>query len=418
MHANTGELILTLNAGSSSIKFAVYAVGADADDPRADPALRAKGQVEGIGTRPHFIAKSTEGQVLSESWWESAADGSGSGSGSGSGHARAFQQIWSWLADFADGGRIMAVGHRVAHGGEAYSQPVLITPEITRVLTGLIPLVPLHQPNNLAAIRAVAADHPDLPQVACFDTGFHRGRALVTEQLGLPRALLARGVRRYGFHGLSYEYIVEKLREIAPDVADKRVIVAHLGSGCSMTAIRAGRSVDTTMGFSALDGVPMGTRPGALDPGVLLFLMREDGLGVEALETLLYKQSGLLGLSGVSNDLRALHQSDDPGAAEAIDYFVYRIGQTLGALTASLGGLDALVFTAGVGENDADVRERVCADAGWLGIELDLERNAAGRFGDGARISRDDGLRPEVWVIPTDEERMIARHTLRVVRGA
>ncbi len=403
--AGQGGLILTLNAGSSSIKFAVYDAGSG---PRADLRLRARGQVEGIGTRPHFIAKSPEGQVLSESWWETLSDGEG--------HARAFQQIWSWLEDFADGGQILAVGHRVAHGGEAYSQPVGITPDITRVLAGLIPLVPLHQPNNLAAIRAVAEDHPDLPQVACFDTGFHRGRPRVTEQLGLPRSLLDRGIKRYGFHGLSYEYIVEKLRDIAPAIAGGRVIVAHLGSGCSMTAIRDGRSVDTTMGFSALDGVPMGTRPGLLDPGVLLFLMREDGLDLEALERLLYKQSGLLGLSGVSNDLRALHQSNDPAAAEAIDYFVYRIGQTLGSLTASLAGLDAVVFTAGVGENDAHIRARVCADAAWLGVEIDSDANAAGGFGAGARISP-AGQRPEVWVIPTDEERMIARHTLRVVRG-
>jgi len=403
--AGQGGLILTLNAGSSSIKFAVYDAGSS---PRADLRLRARGQVEGIGTRPHFIAKSLEGQVLSESWWETLSDGEG--------HARAFQQIWSWLEDFADGGQILAVGHRVAHGGEAYSQPVRITPDITRVLAGLIPLVPLHQPNNLAAIQAVAEDHPDLPQVACFDTGFHRGRPRVTEQLGLPRSLLDRGIKRYGFHGLSYEYIVEKLREIAPAIAGGRVIVAHLGSGCSMTAIRDGRSVDTTMGFSALDGVPMGTRPGLLDPGVLLFLMREDGLDLEALERLLYKQSGLLGLSGVSNDLRALHQSNDPAAAEAIDYFVYRIGQTLGSLTASLAGLDAVVFTAGVGENDAHIRARVCADAAWLGVEIDSDANAAGGFGAGARISP-AGQHPEVWVIPTDEERMIARHTLRVVRS-
>jgi acetate kinase len=294
---------------------------------------------------------------------------------------------------------------------------VRITPDILKVLTGLIPLVPLHQPNNLAAIRAVARDHPDLPQVACFDTGFHRGRAKVTEQFGLPRALLDRGVKRYGFHGLSYEYIVEKLRELAPAVAGGRVVVAHLGSGCSMTAIRDGRSVDTTMSFSALDGLPMGTRPGLLDPGVILFLMREDGLGVEALEQLLYKQSGLLGLSGVSNDLRALHQSDDPRAAEAIDFFVYRVGQTLGALVSAIGGLDALVFTAGVGENDADIRARVCADAAWLGVGIDADANAGGQLGQGRRISP-EGSRPEVWVVPTDEERMIARHTLRVVRGA
>ncbi|MCG6939879.1 MAG: acetate/propionate family kinase [Thiohalocapsa sp.] len=407
MSASSEELILTLNAGSSSIKFAVYGVGST--EPQTDPQLRAKGQVEGIGTRPHFVAKTSEGQVLSESWWEARGDVHG--------HAPASRQIWSWLAEFAGDKTIMAVGHRVAHGGEDYSRPVLIDTDVIGVLTRLIPLAPLHQPNNLAAIRAVATDHPELPQVACFDTGFHRGRPKVTEQFGLPRALLERGVKRYGFHGLSYEYIVEKLQELAPDVAGERVVVAHLGSGCSMTAIRGGRSIDTTMSFSALDGVPMGTRPGLLDPGVILFLMREDGLGVDDLEKLLYKQSGLLGLSGVSNDLRALHQSDDPRAAEAIDYFVYRIGQTLGALAASIGGLDALVFTAGVGEHDADIRERVCTDAAWLGIEIDAAVNAAGHVGHGLRISPAD-QRPAVWVIPTDEERMIARHTLQVVGGA
>ncbi len=396
------ESILTLNAGSSSIKFALYDVRDD------DLTASVKGQVEGIGTAPHFVAKATDGRLLAESYWEPAGDGRG--------HARAFQQIWGWLAESAQDGaerpEILAIGHRVAHGGETYSQPILITDEVIRVLTDLIPLVPLHQPNNLAAIRAVAADHPRLPQVACFDTGFHRGRPRVTEQFGLPRALLDRGVKRYGFHGLSYEYIAGRLRELAPEVADGRVLVAHLGSGCSMTAMKQGKSVDTTMSFSALDGVPMGTRCGVLDPGVLLFLMREDRLAVEDLEKLLYKESGLLGLSGVSNDLRDLHKSDDPRAAEAIEYFVYRIVQTIGALCASIGGLDALIFTAGVGENDADVRARVCADTAWLGIEIDAAANEAGE----TRISP-PGKAPSVWVIPTDEERMIARHTLRVVRS-
>jgi acetate kinase len=391
--------ILTLNAGSSSIKFAVYAVMDGA------PVQRAKGQVEGIGTAPHFIAKSTAGQVLSESYWEPVADGRG--------HARAFAQIWSWLQQAAGTDGIRAVGHRVAHGGNAYTQPVRIDPQVIGALTRLIPLVPLHQPNNLAAIKAVAADHPDLPQVACFDTAFHQGRRTVTERFGLPRALFERGVRRYGFHGLSYEYIVERLRTVAPEVAAGRVIVAHLGSGCSMTAIREGRSVDTTMSFSALDGLPMGTRCGVLDPGVLLFLIREDGLEVRELEDLLYKRSGLLGLSGISNDLRALRTSEDPRAAEAIDYFVYRIGQSLGALVAALGGLDALVFTAGIGENDAEIRHRVCQDAAWLGIELDTAANETG-----ARRISPAGAIPSVWVIPTDEEQMIANHTLRLLQAA
>jgi acetate kinase len=391
------DLILTLNAGSSSIKFALYEV---IDD---QPVVSVKGQVDGIGTAPHFVARDSAGKLVAESYWERVP--------AGQGHARAFKQIWSWLTGATQGRPILAVGHRVGHGGETYAEPVLIDTQVLAELTGLIPLVPLHQPNNLAAIRAVAADHPDLPQVACFDTGFHRGRAKVTEQLGLPRALLERGLKRYGFHGLSYEYIAGRLRELAPEAAEGRVVVAHLGSGCSMTAMRGGRSIDTTMSFSALDGLPMGTRCGILDAGVILFLMREDGLGVAELEDLLYKRSGLLGLSGVSNDLRDLHASDDPRAAEAIDYFCYRIGQTLGSLCATLGGLDALVFTAGVGENDAQVRARVCRDAAWLGIRLDAAANQT----CGPRISP-PGAVPSVWVIPTDEEAMIARHTLRVVR--
>jgi acetate kinase len=305
------------------------------------------------------------------------------------------------------------VGHRVVHGGERYTEAVRIDEEVLAELNRLIPLVPLHQPHNLSAIRAVAKSDPGLAQVACFDTAFHRQRAAVSERLGLPFELYEEGVRRYGFHGISYEYIVSRLAQVAPDLARGRVVVAHLGSGSSMCAIREGKSVETTMSFSSLDGLPMGTRCGTLDPGVLLYLMRRDRLGVEALEELLYKRSGLLGISGVSNDMRTLYQSEDPRACDAIDYFVYRIGQELGALTASLGGLDALVFTAGVGENDAALRARVCADAAWLGIEIDAQANESGAL----KISVGDST-PSVWVIPTDEERMIAMHTLRLVAGA
>jgi acetate kinase len=390
------EAILTLNAGSSSVKFAVY--GSDADEPD----LLARGQVEGIGTAPRFVVRDDGGELLSESYWEAV--------GGGEGHNLAFQQIAHWLDDFMGERTLMAVGHRVAHGGERYGQPVLIDEDVLRELNRLIPLVPLHQPNNLAAIRAVISRDPDLPQVACFDTAFHCGRPAVSERMGLPFDLFEQGVRRYGFHGISYEYIVSRLQQLAPKQAGGRVVVAHLGSGSSMCAIREGRSVDTTMGFSSLDGLPMGTRCGSLDPGVLLYLMRRDGLAVGALEELLYKRSGLLGLSGVSNDMRALHASDDPRAGEAIDYFVYRIGQELGALTASLGGIDALVFTAGVGENDPVLRARVCADAAWLGIEIDKKANESGSL----KISEGDTT-PAVWVIPTDEERMIAVHTLRLV---
>lgn len=397
--ADAGALILTLNAGSSSIKFALYAV---ADH---ELALTAKGQVEGIGTAPRFVAKAADGSRLAESYWEPVA--------AGLGHARALRQIWQWLAERGADQRLIAVGHRVAHGGEHYADPVLIDAAVTADLAALIPLVPLHQPNNLAAIRALAADQPDLPQVACFDTGFHRGRPLVSEQFALPRALLERGLKRYGFHGLSYEFIVARLRELAPEVSAGRVVVAHLGSGCSMSALRDGRSVETTMSFSALDGVPMGTRCGTLDPGVLLYLMREDGLGLDELERLLYRESGLLGLSGISNDLRDLKGSSAPAAAAAIDYFVYRIGQHLGALCAAIGGLDALVFTAGIGENDPDLRARVAADAAWLGVRIDAEANARG-----TGCISPPGQQPSVWVIPTDEERMIAHHTLAVVRAA
>ena len=387
---------MTLNAGSSSVKFALY------EAAPAEPELLAKGQVEGIGTAPRFLARDTAGELLSESYWEAA--------GGGEGHNLAFQQIARWMEDFMGERRLMAVGHRVAHGGERYREPAIIDQDVLRELDRLVPLVPLHQPHNLAAIRAVARSNPELPQVACFDTAFHRGRPAVSERLGLPYELQEEGVRRYGFHGISYEYIVSRLQQLAPSQADGKLVVAHLGSGSSMCAIREGKSVETTMSFSSLDGLPMGTRCGSLDPGVLLYLMRRDRLGVEALEELLYKRSGLLGISGVSNDMRALRASDDPRAADAIDYFVYRIGQELGALTASLGGLDALVFTAGVGENDPALREQVCRDAAWLGMEIDERANDNGSL----KISVGDSV-PAVWAIPTDEESMIAMHTLRLV---
>jgi acetate kinase len=390
------ELILTLNAGSSSVKFAVF----QPEDSEAE--LMAKGQVEGIGTAPHFLAKDANGSLLAESYWEPV--------GGGAAHTLAFRQIWQWLREFIEGKRLAAVGHRVVHGGEHYAQPVLVDDQVVSDLNRLIPLVPLHQPHNLAAIHAVSKSHPEMPQVACFDTAFHRHRPAVSERFGLPFELYEKGVRRFGFHGISYEYIVSRLEQIAPDLAQGRVVVAHLGSGCSMCAIHGGKSVETTMSFSSLDGLPMGTRCGTLDPGVLLYLIRRDQLSVEDLEDLLYKRSGLLGISGVSNDMRALQQSDDPRARDAIDYFVYRIAHDLGALTASLGGLDALIFTAGVGENDAALRARVCRDAAWLGIEIDSEANERREL----KISAGDTT-PSVWVIRTDEERMIALHTFRLV---
>ena len=389
-------VVLTLNAGSSSVKFAVYQAVDSA------PELMAKGQVEGIDTAPHFMAKDASGSLLAESYWEPV--------GGGAEHTLAFRQIWHWLSEVIEGERLLAVGHRVAHGGEHYAQAVLIDEQVVADLKRLIPLVPLHQPHNLAAMHAVSKSHPKLPQVACFDTAFHRHRRAVSERFGLPFDLYEKGIRRYGFHGISYEYIASRLGEIAPDLAQGRVVVAHLGSGCSMCAIRGGRSVETSMSFSALDGLPMGTRCGTLDPGVLLHLMRQEHMSLEDLEDMLYKRSGLLGISGVSNDMRALQESDDPRARDAVDYFVYRIGHTLGALTASLGGLDALVFTAGIGENDAALRERICRDAEWLGIAINKEANKQREL----KISVADAT-PSVWVIPTDEERMIAMHTLSLV---
>jgi acetate kinase len=393
-----GGWILTINAGSSSIKFAVFSREAQALD------LIVRGQVDGIGTAPRFVAKDCDGALLNESVWEPAPEGQG--------HAVALGKITDWLGRFAHGERLLAVGHRFAHGGPNYGAPVVIDETVLAELQRLVPLVPLHQPHNLAAVRAVARTRPDLPQIACFDTAFHQNRALVSHQFGLPAELYESGIRRYGFHGISYQYITRCLGELDPAMGEGRVVIAHLGSGCSLCAVRAGRSIETTMSFSALDGLPMGTRCGALDPGVLLYLMRNRGMDAAGLEDLLYKRSGLLGISGLSNDLRVLEQSEDPRAAEAIDYFVYRIGQSLGSMVAALGGLDALVFTAGVGENSTLIRRRVCEDAGWLGVEIDHDRNERAE----PRLSP-DGATPSVWVIPTDEERMIALHTQGLVPG-
>ncbi len=393
------ELIVVLNAGSSSVKFSVF------EPTDGDLRLIAKGQIDGIITAPRFVAKDAAGAVLADTRWEAVA--------AGEAHAKAFQVLGAWLREYTAGSELAAVGHRVAHGGPEFSEPVVIDNEVLAALESLIPLVPLHQPHNLEPIRAIMRTRPGLPQVACFDTAFHRGHPRVADRFALPEELYQSGVRRYGFHGLSYEYIARRLPEVAPAIAHGRVVVAHLGSGVSMCALKNGKSVETTMGFSALDGVPMGTRCGSLDPGVLLYLMRAKGMEVEQLEQLLYKDSGLLGISGISNDLRDLLQSQDARAIEAIDYFVYRIAQELGSLTASLGGLDALVFTAGIGENSPEIRGRVCRDAGWLGVTLEDAANRAG----GPCISR-PGTSPSVWVIPTNEERMIALHTRRLVAQA
>lgn len=387
--------ILVLNAGSSSLKFSVFEP-ANGSPPR----LLVKGQISGLGTAPNFVARDRSGEVLT-------GDGKLSGL---AGHGDALDFIASWLRARFPKTRLLAAGHRVVHGGPSFTRPMIISDAVFKALEKLIPLAPLHQPHNLAPIRALRERQPQLPQVACFDTAFHRGHPAVADRYALPESLHVEGVRRYGFHGLSYEYIARQLPRVAPEIAQGRVVVAHLGSGASMCALDRCGSVDSTMGFTALDGLPMGTRCGAIDPGVLLYLMTEKGMDAKAIEHLLYHDSGLRGLSGVSNDVRDLLKSTSPAARFALDFFVYRVNRELGALAAVLGGLDGLVFTAGIGENSPEIRERVCRKAGWLGIKLDNDANSAGA----ARISAADS-RVSVWVIPTDEEAMIAEHTIALV---
>ena len=388
--------ILVLNAGSSSIKSTLF--------DKHDEALRVRydGQIEGIGSKPHFLVRDGDGRLIYEQTWTDPPLGRG--------HAYALEQLAAWLDPQLPEDGLIGVGHRVVHGGPRYSAPVLLNDSVLRDLERYISLAPLHQPANLAGIAATMDFLPGVPNVACFDTAFHRSHPLVADRFAIPRALYDEGVRRYGFHGLSYEYITRSLPEIAPSIANGRIVVAHLGNGASMCAIREGRSYDSSMGFTALDGLPMGTRCGQIDPGVLLYLMQEKGMGARQIEELLYKRSGLLGLSGVSNDMRQLERSADPWAAEALDYFVYRIVRETGAMAAVLGGIDGLIFTAGIGENSAMIRTRVCAELEWLGVRCDTRANEQ----HGPRISTPES-RVEVWVIPTDEARMIALHTARTI---
>jgi acetate kinase len=385
------DYVLVLNAGSSSLKFSVYA--------RPESGTwrpEARGQIEGIGTAPKFSAKDAAGAVLAKE-----------DLGSGVRDARtALDSLAGWLRGRYGGGRVLGVGHRVVHGGARFAAPIVVTPQALEELRKLNPLAPLHQPYNLAAIDAVAERIAGVPRVACFDTSFHRGQSPVVELVPLPKDIRDAGVQRYGFHGLSYEYIASVLPQVAPEISSGRVIVAHLGSGASLCAMRNGKSVDSTFGFTAVDGLCMGTRPGAIDAGVILYLFQNMGLSAKDVENILYKKSGLLAISGISNDMRDLLKSTEPAARLAVDYFVYRAAKEIGALTAVLGGLDGLVFTAGIGENSAEVRRRICEASAWLGIELDPEANAR----HGPRISR-AGSRLSAWVVPTNEELMIARHT-------
>jgi acetate kinase len=386
------RVLLVINAGSSSIKFSVYGV----EGGEAPLALRYRGEVDGLGARPRFTARGAGGEELGA---ESL--------GTGARHDDALRMILDWIEARTAGAELVAAGHRVVHGGVRYAAPVVLTPDILGELETLVPLAPLHQPHNLAPIRSLAKLKPGLPQVACFDTAFHTTQAAVTQTFALPYALSEAGIKRYGFHGLSYEYVASVLGEHLGEAADGRVVVAHLGAGASMCAMRGRRSVATTMGFTALEGLPMGTRTGAIDPGVILYLMSERRMSLDAVTELLYKQSGLLGISGVSSDVRELLASPSPRAARALDVFVYRVGRELGSLAAALRGLDALVFTAGIGEHAASIRARICQDAAWLGLAVDEAANDRG----GPCISA-PASRASAWVILTNEELMIARHTL------
>lgn len=391
------EALFVLNAGSSSLKFSVFL-------DREPPDVVVRGQLESLSTRPRFIARDGAGATVAEKEWQAGAD---------IGHRGAIEFLLGWARDGVLGEhRVHAVGHRVVHGGAKFRAPVPIDAAVLEELEGLVPLAPLHQPHSLAAIRAVVGLAPELPQVACFDTAFHRTQTASAQVFALPRRYADAGVLRYGFHGLSYEYVASILPRVDPGAAAGRTVVAHLGNGCSMCAMNAGRSVATTMGFTPLDGLPMGTRSGAIDPGVLIYLIDRFRMDARALEQLLYEESGLLGVSGISSDMRTLLASEDRRAAEAVDLFVYRCGRELGSLAAALGGLDALVFTGGIGENAATIRARVCRDAAWLGVELDEEANGQG----GPRLSRGES-RVSAWVVPTDEELMIAQHTRRVLAG-
>lgn len=390
------DAIAVLNAGSSSIKFSLFAQAGD------DLTLKLRGQVESIHTAPRFVAKSASAETISTHAWNEGTE---------LGHAGALDFIVAFARDQLDGLNLKGLGHRVVHGGLAYSKPVLVNAKVLHDLEQYIPLAPLHQPHNLTPIRLMLERRPELPQVACFDTAFHRAQPELAQMFALPKELHDAGVRRYGFHGLSYEYIASRLPQLDATASKGRTVVLHLGNGASMCALSGGRSVASTMGFTAVDGLPMGTRCGALDPGVILYLMDQRGMDARAIEKLIYNESGLLGVSGISSDMRELLASEEPRAKLAVDLYVYRIARELGSLAAALGGLDALVFTGGIGENSAEIRERICRDANWLGVQLDDAANLSG----GPRIST-AASKTTAWVLPTNEELMIARHT-RLVLG-
>ncbi|NMF90000.1 acetate/propionate family kinase [Aromatoleum petrolei] len=388
------KAVLVINAGSSSLKFALFAI-----EPELAHSPALSGQIEGIGATPLLSAKDAAGHRYHEPVL--------TGGSQGEQHKDALNHLFRWLSAHNPDLDIVAAGHRIVHGGELHSAPVVLNESVLRDLEGFIPLAPLHQPHNLRAVRAVAALIPEIPQVGCFDTAFHRTQSPLAQAFALPRAISAEGVKRYGFHGLSYDYVARKLPDVIGERANGAVLIAHLGNGASMCAMREGKSVATTMGFTAVEGLMMGTRTGSLDPGVLLYLMEQKGMNAKALTNLLYKESGLLGVSGISQDMRTLLASDARAAREAVDLFCYRIAREIGSLAAAAGGLDALVFTGGIGEHAAPVRAQVAKLSAWLGVAIDPEANDAHALRIDAPASR-----VAVAVVPTNEEGMIARYTL------
>lgn len=390
--------ILVLNAGSSSVKFAQFCI----DDQSSGPALAIEGQVDGIGDSARFGAKNHAGVTLpnpEDREVEAIGD-----------HRGALSTLFAWLDRHGGGGRLRAAGHRVVHGGGQFHKPVRVDPELLATLESFCHLAPHHQPHNVAAIRGLLEQRPDLPQVACFDTAFHASQPVEAIRLPLPRKYWDAGLRRYGFHGLSYEYVTSAFPQRAGIPLPDRTIIAHLGNGASMCAVKDGKSVATTMGFSTLDGLMMGTRCGAMDPGVLIHLMRSEALDIDALEDLLYNRAGLLGASGISSDMRVLLARSEPRAREAVCQYCYRIQREIGSLAAALGGVDALIFTGGVGENAAAIRSMVLQGTAWLGFELDEAANESGR----TRLTHDNG-NAQAWVVPTDEQAVIARHCCHVL---
>jgi acetate kinase len=390
--------ILTLNAGSSSLKFALYETNG------REPKLLAKGQAEGLGTTPHLVLQSGTGVKLEDRLLPKDP---------GHAHESALQHILDALKSHIPGTFVEAVGHRVVHGGPRYSEPLILNAHIVEKLEELIPLAPLHQPHNLSGIAAAQRAFPDAVQVACFDTAFHRAHPWVNDTFALPRKYYDQGIRRYGFHGLSYEYITGRLKEIDPQTAAGRVVVAHLGAGASMCGIKDGVSIASTMGFSPLDGLPMGTRCGQLDPAIVFYLHDREHMSIMDIRKMLYNDSGLKGISGLSGDMRELEEAGAPEAEQAIDYFVFRVRRELGGLAAALSGLDALVFSGGIGENSVSIRNRICADLHWIGLDVDQARNA-----NNETVISAGGSPAKILVIKTDEEAMIARHTQELYRSA